>query len=354
MDPNSLKALQGAAGGEPVQPVIAVAHDGSPYISVYPWTSGTGFGTKYSDPTHTPPGLGQAISFSPDGKALALVTSGTFGIQVWSWSSSGFGTKYSDPATLNYTSTGVFGVDFSPDGADLACVHYCGGGNSFFSVWPWSSSGFGTIYSDPTSTFVNYGVKVQFSPDGTTIAASEAASPYIGVWPWSSGFGTKYANPSPGVNGYGDGMSWNHDGTAIAVTERTSPYVTVWPWSSGFGTKYSDPSTLPAGAAYSLKWSPDGTDVAVPHAGSPYISVYPWSSGFGTKYANPSTLPTGQGNSASFSPDGADLAVAHRVSPYISVYPWSSGFGTKYANPSTLPHSTSTTYGGIYVAFSPA
>ena len=44
---------------------IAVAHYTSPYISVYPFTSGTGFGTKYSDPATTPTGYGKGVAFSP-------------------------------------------------------------------------------------------------------------------------------------------------------------------------------------------------------------------------------------------------------------------------------------------------
>ena len=40
---------------------IAVAHDVSPYISVYPWSSG--FGTKYADPATLPTGTGFGVAF---------------------------------------------------------------------------------------------------------------------------------------------------------------------------------------------------------------------------------------------------------------------------------------------------
>jgi len=42
---------------------VAVGHQNSPYITVYPWTSGTGFGTKYSNPTITPTGGVGGVSF---------------------------------------------------------------------------------------------------------------------------------------------------------------------------------------------------------------------------------------------------------------------------------------------------
>ena len=65
MDPNSLNLIKGAAGaGGPYSGDIAVGHYVSPYISVYPWTSGTGFGTKYSDPSTLPAGTGRNIDFT--------------------------------------------------------------------------------------------------------------------------------------------------------------------------------------------------------------------------------------------------------------------------------------------------
>ena len=64
MDPNTLKVLQGAAGGGPYVGDIAVAHGWtSPYITVWPWDSG--FGTKYANPATLPPGTGYGVAFSP-------------------------------------------------------------------------------------------------------------------------------------------------------------------------------------------------------------------------------------------------------------------------------------------------
>ena len=53
--------LAGAAGDYVGN--IAVAHGTSPFISVYPW--GSGFGTKYSDPSTLPAGTGRGVAFSP-------------------------------------------------------------------------------------------------------------------------------------------------------------------------------------------------------------------------------------------------------------------------------------------------
>jgi len=55
--------LVAGAAVEPYSGDIAVAHYNSPYISVYPWDSG--FGTKYTDPSTLPTGIGIGVAFSP-------------------------------------------------------------------------------------------------------------------------------------------------------------------------------------------------------------------------------------------------------------------------------------------------
>ena len=107
----------GASGLDAVSPApiggyfgdIAVSHATSPYISVYPWSSG--FGTKYSNPSTLPTGNGRGVAFSPDGADIAVAHDTSPYISVYPWSS-GFGTKYSDPSTLP-TGSGR-GVAFSP------------------------------------------------------------------------------------------------------------------------------------------------------------------------------------------------------------------------------------------------
>ena len=91
---------------------IAVGHATTPYVSVYPWSSG--FGTKYANPATLPLGFGTApggIKFSPSGADLAVPHQSSPFISVYPWSS-GFGTKYANPDTLP-TGAG-WGVAFSP------------------------------------------------------------------------------------------------------------------------------------------------------------------------------------------------------------------------------------------------
>ena len=88
---------------------IAVVHSTTPYVSTYPW-SGSGFGTKFSDPATLPAGTVWGVAFSPSGTEIAVAHNTTPFVSTYPWSASGFGTKFSNPATLP-ASTG-WGVAF--------------------------------------------------------------------------------------------------------------------------------------------------------------------------------------------------------------------------------------------------
>jgi WD40 repeat protein len=187
------------------------------------------------------------------------------------------------------------------------------------------------------------------------LAVGHELPPYVTVYPWSSsGFGTKFANPSnlPTGGGGGAGVDFHPDGTAIAFTRTETPSITAYSWSkNGFGNKYSNPVTLPPNYAFAVKFNPTGNAIAVSHQGAPFITVYRWSiAGFGTKFTNPSILPPSTVYDVAFSPDNTTIAVTHDDSPYVSAYAWSNtGFGNKFANPATLPAG-----GALRVKFNPS
>jgi hypothetical protein len=319
---------------------LAVSHDTTPFVTVYPWSS-LGFGAKYADPATLPTGSGQDVAFSPAANAIAVGHDQPNSIKVYPWSNSGFGTKYNDPGT--FPAGDSYGVEFSPSGDAIAMAHST---SPRVSAYPWNSStGFGTKFSNPGTLPDATSYEVAFSPSGNALAVVHGGSgPFVTVYAWSgSGFGTKFSNPATAPASIGFGVKFSPSGDAIAVAHASSPFISVYPWSgSGFGAKYSNPATLPASQGNGVAFSPAGDALAVAHDSSPNISVYPWSgSGFGTKFSNPATLPAGDGRGVEFSPDGNAIALAHNSSPFISVYPWSgSGFGSKYSNPATLPAST--------------
>jgi hypothetical protein len=51
---------------------VAVVHDTTPFVTVYPWSSGGGFGTKLTNPATLPGGNGRGVVFSPFDQALLI------------------------------------------------------------------------------------------------------------------------------------------------------------------------------------------------------------------------------------------------------------------------------------------
>lgn len=78
---------------------MSIAHTYSPYASTYPWSSITGFGIKYSDPSTLPDGNGKCVSFDSDSTNISIVHNISPYVSNYAWSS-GFGTRYSNPGTL--------------------------------------------------------------------------------------------------------------------------------------------------------------------------------------------------------------------------------------------------------------
>ncbi len=246
-----------------------------------------------------------------------------------------------------------------------------------------SVTGYGTRYSNPSSSLSFYGQDVEFNNSRDVLFAADYSSPRVAAYQWSpSGFGTKYSNPSTLPTGTGNGVSVNDSDNAVVVAHSSSPYISGYTFSyaGGFGTKYSAPASIPAGTGRTIKLTDNY--VFIGHDTTPYISAYPFniSTGFGTKYSNPSTLSSygaggldynsnnntvayggigftfayqwsssgfgtkyaapvgiGDGYGVEFNKKGDLLLIADGNSPYIKVFPWSSGFGTKYSDPATIP-----------------
>jgi WD40 repeat protein len=280
---------------------IAIAHDASPYVSVYPWNRG--FGTKFSDPGTVPAGFGRGAKFSPSGDAIAVVHDNTPFVAAYAWSSSGFGTKFSNPGTIPTSSgTGKREVSFSPSGNDIALT----GGTQTPRIYayPWSSSGFGTKYANPGSVPPTNARGTEFSPDGSYLAVSHSDQGYIRVYPWSSGFGTAIVSPITGI-AQGLGCTFSPNSDVVVWTTNDTPFVYAYSWTGAFGTAYSNPSSAPIDTVSNARFSSDGKLIALSYSSSPYVLVYDWTnaSGFGSKYADPATLPTGIGRFVTFSPE---------------------------------------------------
>lgn len=317
-------------------------------VSAYPWSDATGFGTIYSTTTSINLLSNEAsrLSFTKDNSLFSFSGTITPFVHVWPWSSSGFGTKYANPTSaLSPTGAGTAGHSWTP-ATDAFLTINIASPNSAPQAWAWSG-GFGTKYSNGANV-AGLGAGISINAAGTQVVVSHAGSPYISMYPWASGFGTKYSDPSTLPTGaptsgagavYGVNVGFNPVTNDVAIGHSVSPFITTYPvTSAGFGTKYVDPSSLPVGTTDSLKFSSTGTLLGAGSAASPYITVWNWSSGFGSKYADPSPLPTAATTAMDWSSTTDSIATSQTTSsPNTAVYSWSGGFGTKYADPSTVP-----------------
>lgn len=319
---------------------FVVTHFNSPYVTAYPFDNG--FGTKLSDPSTLPTGIGRCVAFSPDKKFIAIGHETSPYISVYHWSNDGFGSKVSNPGTL--PSNIVLEVRWSPDGSVIA---YGVSGGSVHA-YTWSSSGFGTKYSDPSVDEFNDVWSIRWTPDGDYVLVGGTVGtgglpPFCAyAWSNSTGFGTRYL-PSTNTTDRTSGIHFHPNGDYVAVSQAgPTVFLRTYPWSSSsqFGSNILAPAGRWSDDAEQVQFTAAGNDVVIVGAGSPYVAVWPWTgSGYGTKYSDPSSLPSGFAYGLGIAPDDSAVVVGSTFGDKIQAYPFTSGtgLGTKYANPATLP-----------------
>lgn len=253
----------------------------------------------------------------------------------------GFSLPYANPATLP---TGV-GEDISLSTTDAIVRH---GTTPFVSAYPWSITGWGVKYSNPSGLpSVNSG-GARFSAAGTDVVVSFLnTSPLIRAYPWTHGvgFGAAYSNPSTVVSSGGVAVTFVGSGAVITTGGNAAPHLHGYPFTSGsgWGAKYSNPGVdIPIQSFTSptaVEVSPDSAAVFVSYRGSStgVISAYPFTlgGGFGVKYADPSIGASGKtGALISVAPGNHAVLVGRNDSGTASGFPWTpgSGFGTKYTD----------------------
>jgi len=268
---------------------VAVTFNSGAKLHVYPWDAG--FGTRYAT-VGTLTGNYEGLSFSPENDAIV------FGLSSSTWqaaypftSGTGVGSRYASPATpLDAT---VFSTAFHPDGNYLALGATFTSATLLF-VYEWSAStGYGSKVANPATLPPSTVIGIAWHPDGTDIVTASTATPFQAAYPWlGSSFGTKYADPAVGIGAVSRDVSMHPDGDAVIFTRDASPWLHAYAWSAGYGTKFADPASTPSDQGRHIEFSQDGLAVAYANDATPYAHAWEWSpSGFGTKYANPATLP---------------------------------------------------------------
>jgi DNA-binding beta-propeller fold protein YncE len=171
-----------------------------------------------------------SVSWSPDGRFLAVVNNWGNSLQIFSFNGSGA------PISIGTTSTGSastpVSVSWSPDGRFLAVANF---GGSTLQVFGFNGSG--TLTKVTSGSGVATGTNpysVSWSPDGRFLAVTNSGSSTLQVFSFTgSGNPTQITSGTgvaTGTNPYS--VSWSSNGRFIAVANHGSNTIQV------FGVNY--------------------------------------------------------------------------------------------------------------------
>lgn len=305
-----------------------------------------GWGDKYSNPATSPTGRTSDSKFRPQGDAVGwALLSVSPRAEAYAFSASGYGSRYANMSTIPDPSTISF--SWSPDGSQVLV----GSTDSVASItglfaYAWSS-GWGSKYSNPVG--LEPGGRASFAKNGSYIFTNELASPYLAAYAWSSsGFGSKFSDPAAAVESSSSTPESNYDNTVVIVGNSATPYVKAYAFSgAGWGSAFSAPTskftTQVVGSPSQVAFKSTDDYVAISHTCSISefgCAIYSWSAGWGTLLSDPSTVDLRSYNGISWV-GGTHLVVAKSTTPFLFMYQWSgSTWGTRLSGPVTQPSTT--------------
>ena len=162
----------------------------SPYVRVWQWASG--FSTAYAAPATLPTGTTNSIRFNSAGDTVLISMNASPYVAAYSWTSgSGWGTRYT-PTTLPTGS--ATDASWRPGDNAIAVSHST---TPFLSVYPWTGS-FGSKYADPATTPGSAPGSTNWNYDGSVLLCQTGSST-LQAYKWASGFSTKYTNATASV-----------------------------------------------------------------------------------------------------------------------------------------------------------
>ena len=304
-------AVNGIAFNETPTFVAVVGNFTAPKLRVFSVSGssvlGTG-GTIASPPTGTCNGVDWGGS-----SYLAVAHAGSPFVSLYKPSGSTF-NQLANPDILP-SNTG-YDVAFSRNTDYLAVAHSV---SPFVTIYKRNVDTF-TKLADPDILPTNIGYGVAFSPDDNYLAVAHVSAPYVTIYKRSGDTFTKLANPDilPASTSYG--AVFSEDSTYLAITHNNSPYVTIYKRSGDTFTKLANPDILPASNARSAAFS-RGTDYLVVGSNATGIVYY---KRLGDTFVKFKELPDGAVNSVAFSPSflttrREHLGIGWNSAPYMTV-----------------------------------
>lgn len=236
---------------------IALATTGSPYISAYPFTTGTGLGTKYANPATSLTSAQNSIGWRTSG-AVATTQDVSPYLYVYRFTEgTGWGTQYgtiTSPSAALITGPG-YDAKFSRTGAYLAVAHL---NSPYLHTYNWSTStGFTAYWFNPATLPSDGTTSITWHPTTNNMVFTVQAISGIAAYEGTEDYGIKFANPV-GVNSFYLSGTFSKDGTTFAAGSQgngsTSWGIDTWAYTAdvGFGSKYSNPPGTVTSTSYVL------------------------------------------------------------------------------------------------------
>jgi hypothetical protein len=355
MDPISTQLLAASQKEQQYDGCLAVTHSSSPYITVYPFTRASGFGTKYSNPS-TLPGSGtvqhNSVIFTTDGTVIAWPSNtASIGANLffYSWSkATGFGARITQGT--GPTSDTIYGSVTTKPSEFGGGYHYILFAGSDGSIWRYHvASGASITQVNTKNTGVGgLTLNLRFSNAGNYVLGG-IGNPRF--YPWTDGWNATNVNLGTASESSQGSGSWNMNDwhpsdtvVAIGSTSSSLSGLRALNFAGGWGTVINNATSFMASLT-GLRFSASGKTVFTSSTNSPYLEAHAFdqTTGFGSKFSNPSTLPPGPSYTVAVSKTNDLVGVSSTTSPYVAVYPWndSTGFGVKYSDPGSLPSNGS-------------
>jgi hypothetical protein len=218
--------------------LIAFSGSTSPYISVYPFTYASGFGTRYANPSSAITSFTAGCGLSANGNELVVATDDPPYVYAYQLSAGAVGTKYANPATASTGSSRSFRFNSNKTVLVLGLINTV-------AAYNWTTGvGFGTKYTAPGTITVGQVLSSTFNSSNNVLFLG-GNTPGAQAYAWSSGFGSKYTDPSITYAGFVSSLSINPTENSIYIANNTSVGNSAYGWSNstGFGTKYVAPSS---------------------------------------------------------------------------------------------------------------
>jgi hypothetical protein len=254
---------------------VAFTHATTPFIDIGFITSGsagTAIFDDLADPATLPTGNANGCAWSPNGQFLAVAHDTTPFVTIYECTgTAGSGlvlTKLTNPASL--PAGAGQGVAFSADGRFMTVAHTT---TPFVTIYEINGTTF-TKLTDPSSLPAGNGNGVAFSADGLHMAVAHATTPFITIYSVSGTTFTKLSNPSTLPDGTGQSVTFSSDNQFLVIANTTTAFLTIYRYVSGVWTKQTDPVSLPDGDSTGVAFSPNNRFLTVVHPTSTFLTTY--------------------------------------------------------------------------------